>query len=65
MAGEISDEFLRNMPVVGDGPPGWLQVHGANVSNRVRGRLVLQTHTKSASATCWTMRECSTPGELA
>jgi len=32
----------RNMPVVDiEGPPGWLQVvHGANVSNRVRGRLV-------------------------
>lgn len=32
----------RTMPVVEvGGPPGWLQVvHGANVSNRVRGRLV-------------------------
>lgn len=32
----------RRMPVVQiDGPPGWLQVvHGRNVSNRVRGRLV-------------------------
>lgn len=32
----------QHMPVVeSDGPPAWLQViHGANVSNRVRGRLV-------------------------
>jgi hypothetical protein len=36
------NEFSRSMPVIRlDGPPGWLQVvHGANVSNRVRGRLV-------------------------
>jgi hypothetical protein len=36
------NEFSRTMPVIRlDGPPGWLQVvHGANVSNRVRGRLV-------------------------
>jgi hypothetical protein len=39
---EYHNEFPRVMPVVElDGPPGWLQVvHGANVSNRVRGRLV-------------------------
>lgn len=32
----------RSMPVIGlEGEPGWLQVvHGENVSNRVRGRLV-------------------------
>jgi putative rhamnosyltransferase len=39
---EYHNEFPRVMPVVElDGPPSWLQVvHGANVSNRVRGRLV-------------------------
>ena len=39
---EYHNEFPRVMPVVQlEGPPGWLQVvHGANVSNRVRGRLV-------------------------
>lgn len=36
------NRLSRHMPVVEvDGPPGWLQVvHGNNVSNRVRGRLV-------------------------
>ena len=36
------NELPRMMPaVLLGGPPGWLQVvHGANVSNRVRGRLV-------------------------
>lgn len=39
---EYHNEFARIMPVVElEGPPAWLQVvHGANVSNRVRGRLV-------------------------
>ena len=39
---EYHNEFPRIMPAVRlGGPPGWLQVvHGANVSNRVRGRLV-------------------------
>ena len=39
---EYHNEFPKIMPAVQlDGPPGWLQVvHGANVSNRVRGRLV-------------------------
>jgi hypothetical protein len=39
---EYHNEFPRIMPAVQlTGPPGWLQiVHGTNVSNRVRGRLV-------------------------
>jgi hypothetical protein len=39
---EYHNELGRTRPVVEvDGPAGWLQVvHGANVSNRVRGRLV-------------------------
>lgn len=39
---EYHNEFPRTMPAVQlGGPPGWLQVvHGSNVSNRVRGRLV-------------------------
>lgn len=39
---EYHNEFSRLMPTVEiGGPPGWLQVvHGSNVSNRVRGRLV-------------------------
>lgn len=39
---EYHNEFPRFMPVVeAQGPPAWLQVvHGSNVSNRVRGRLV-------------------------
>jgi hypothetical protein len=39
---EYHNEFPRVMPAVQlDGPPAWLQVvHGENVSNRVRGRLV-------------------------
>lgn len=39
---EYHNELHRVMPVVElDGAPGWLQVvHGGNVSNRVRGRLV-------------------------
>lgn len=39
---DYHNELPRLMPtVVLDGPPGWLQViHGANVSNRLRGRLV-------------------------
>lgn len=39
------NELDRAMPAVHlDGPPGWLQViHGSNVSNRVRGRLVSPT----------------------
>ena len=39
---EYHNELHRVMPVVElDGPPGWLQVvHGGNVSNRKRGRLV-------------------------
>lgn len=38
---EYHNEFGKVMPVVEvKAPPGWLQiVHGANVSNRVRGRL--------------------------
>jgi Putative rhamnosyl transferase len=42
---EWHTDFDRLMPVVElDGPPGWLQVvHGSNVSNRVRGRLVSPT----------------------
>jgi len=40
--GEYHNEFPRVMPALQvDGGPGWLQVvHGENVSNRVRGRLV-------------------------
>lgn len=39
---EYHNEFPRTMPVTElKAPPGWLQiVHGSNVSNRVRGRLV-------------------------
>jgi hypothetical protein len=39
---EYHNELPRVMPALQlDGPPGWLQVvHGENVSNRVRGRLV-------------------------
>lgn len=39
---EYHNEFSRVMPTVElSGRPGWLQVvHGSNVSNRVRGRLV-------------------------
>lgn len=39
---EYHNEFPKVMPVVEiKAPPGWLQVvHGSNVSNRVRGRLV-------------------------
>lgn len=39
---EYHNEFARIMPAIElDGRPGWLQVvHGSNVSNRVRGRLV-------------------------
>lgn len=39
---EYHNEFPRIMPAITiGGPPGWLQViHGSNVSNRVRGRLV-------------------------
>jgi hypothetical protein len=39
---EWHTDFDRRMPVVEmNGPPGWLQViHGSNVSNRVKGRLV-------------------------
>jgi hypothetical protein len=39
---EYHNEFPRVMPALQlEGPPGWLQViHGENVSNRVRGRLV-------------------------
>ena len=39
---EYHNEFPRIMPVIElKAPPGWLQVvHGSNVSNRVRGRLV-------------------------
>lgn len=39
---EYHNEFSRVMPVVElKFPPGWLQVvHGSNVSNRVRGRMV-------------------------
>ncbi len=39
---EYHNELPRVMPAIRlDGPPGWLQVvHGENVSNRVRGRLV-------------------------
>lgn len=39
---ELHNRLPRVMPAVQlDGPPGWLQVvHGVNVSNRVRGRLV-------------------------
>lgn len=40
--GQYHNEFHRVMPTVEiGGQPGWLQVvHGSNVSNRVRGRLV-------------------------
>ena len=42
---EYHNEFHRTMPVIElKAPPGWLQVvHGSNVSNRVRGRLVSPT----------------------
>ena len=42
---EYHNEFPRVMPTVQlNGPPAWLQVvHGANVSNRIRGRLVSPT----------------------
>jgi Putative rhamnosyl transferase len=42
---EYHNEFPRVMPAIRlGGPPGWLQVvHGENVSNRVRGRLVSPT----------------------
>lgn len=39
---EYHNELARTRPVIElEGPPAWLQViHGANVSNRVRGRMV-------------------------
>lgn len=39
---EYHNEYYRVMPTIEvGGPPGWLQVvHGNNVSNRIRGRLV-------------------------
>ena len=42
---EYHNEFPKVMPVTQvKAPPGWLQVvHGANVSNRVRGRIVPST----------------------
>lgn len=43
---EYHNEFPRVMPALEvGGPPGWLQVvHDANVSNRVRGRLIDPRH---------------------
>lgn len=42
---EYHNQFPRTMPVIElKAPPGWLQVvHGSNVSNRIRGRLVSPT----------------------
>ena len=47
------------MPVVQlDGPPAWLQVvHGSNVSNRVRGRIVSPNRTRLTSERCSTTRD--------
>lgn len=49
---EYHNELHRVMPVIElDGPPGWLQVvHGGNVSNRKRGRLVSPAAHREAFA---------------
>ena len=64
---EYHNEFSRNMPVVHlDGPPGWLQVvHGANVSNRVRGRLVSPNPHKVRFGNMLDDARVPTPGEMA
>lgn len=56
---EYHNELHRVMPVVEiDGPPAWLQVvHGGNVSNRVRGRLVDPAGHRSAFAVPLDVRE--------
>lgn len=56
---EYHNELHRVMPVVElDGPPAWLQVvHGGNVSNRVRGRLVAPTAHRARFAVPLDVRE--------
>lgn len=56
---EYHNELHRVMPVVElDGPPAWLQVvHGGNVSNRVRGRLVTPAAHRPAFAVPLDVRE--------
>lgn len=58
---EYHNELPRVMPVVEvDGPPAWLQVvHGGNVSNRVRGRLVAPSAHRAAFAVPLDVREPS------
>lgn len=60
---EYHNELHRVMPVVEvGGPPGWLQVvHGSNVSNRVRGRLVAPAAHRAAFAVPLDVHE---PGRL-
>jgi hypothetical protein len=62
---EYHNEFSRVMPTIElNGPPGWLQVvHGANVSNRVRGRMVSPRPHQEGFAHLVDVRE-PTPGEL-
>ena len=64
---EYHNEFSRIMPVVHiDGPPGWLQVvHGANVSNRVRGRLIAPKPHKVRFGNMLDDARVPTLGELA
>lgn len=58
---EYHNELHRVMPVVElDGAPGWLQVvHGGNVSNRVRGRLVSPASHRASFAVPLDAREPS------
>lgn len=58
---EYHNELPRVMPVVEiGGPPAWLQVvHGGNVSNRVRGRLVAPSAHRAAFAVPLEVREPS------
>jgi peptidoglycan/xylan/chitin deacetylase (PgdA/CDA1 family) len=58
---EYHNELPRVMPAIElDGPAAWLQVvHGGNVSNRVRGRLVAPSAHRSAFAVPLEVREPS------
>jgi hypothetical protein len=64
---EYHNEFSRSMPVVQlDGPPAWLQVvHGSNVSNRVRGRMVSPNPHEARFGKMLDDARVPTPGELA